>query len=257
MTRLAIIGGSGFSALPGLEVERRAPVRTAYGETSAPLTWGRLDGYPLLFLPRHGDAHGIPPHRINYRANIRALADAGASDIIGLGAVGGIAADCAPGVLCVPDQIIDYTSGRLGSFYQGEPDDPPLDHIDFTEPYCPTLRAELLGSAEQAGLRARSHGCYGATQGPRLETAAEIRRMKQDGCDLVGMTGMPEAALARELGLSYAALCFVVNPAPGCAPGPVTMAEINANLRLCSGAVERLLQRLAGQRAARTPTEAF
>ncbi|MBK5967842.1 MULTISPECIES: S-methyl-5'-thioinosine phosphorylase [Thiorhodovibrio] len=245
MTRLAVIGGSGFSALPGLEVERREPVPTPYGETSAPLTWGRLGDCPLLFLPRHGDAHGIPPHQINYRANIRALADAGASHIVGLGAVGGIAADCAPGVLCVPDQIIDYTWARLGSFYQGEPGDPPLDHIDFTEPYCTELRAALLASAEAVGQSVRAQGCYGATQGPRLETAAEIRRMARDGCDLVGMTGMPEAALARELGLCYAALCFVVNPAPGCSDGPVTMDEINANLGLCAAAVEGLLQTLA------------
>ncbi|MBK1650091.1 S-methyl-5'-thioinosine phosphorylase [Rhabdochromatium marinum] len=251
MARLAVIGGSGFSTLPGLEVERREPVKTAYGETSAPLTWGRLDGCPLLFLPRHGDAHGIPPHRINYRANIRALADAGAKAVIGLGAVGGIAADCQPGVLCVPDQLIDYTSARLGSFYQGEASDPPLDHIDFTEPYCADLRTELLASAVQAQLPLRAQGCYGATQGPRLETAAEIRRMERDGCDLVGMTGMPEAALARELDLCYAALCFVVNPAPGCGEGPVTMAEINANLSLCSATVERLLQTLTRQRRLR------
>ncbi|EIC20154.1 S-methyl-5'-thioinosine phosphorylase [Thiorhodovibrio frisius] len=248
MARLAVIGGSGFSSLPGLDVERRQQVDTAYGETSAPLTWGRLDGCPLLFLPRHGDVHGIPPHRINYRANIRALADAGAEHVIGLGAVGGIAADCGPGVLCVPDQLIDYTSARLGSFYQGDPGDPALDHIDFTEPYCAKLRAELIESAELAGLSVRAKGCYGATQGPRLETAAEIRRMERDGCDLVGMTGMPEAALARELGLCYAALCFVVNRAPGCSDGPVTMAEINANLGLCSVSVGGLLQTLARQR---------
>ncbi|WPL16240.1 S-methyl-5'-thioinosine phosphorylase [Thiorhodovibrio winogradskyi] len=248
MARLAVIGGSGFCALPGLEVERREQVSTAYGETSAPLIWGRLAGCPLLFLPRHGEVHGIPPHRINYRANIRALADAGAEQIIGLGAVGGIAVDCGPGLLCVPDQIIDYTSARLGSFYQGEPGDPALDHIDFTKPYCEELRAELISSAGLAGLSVRAQGCYGATQGPRLETAAEIRRMARDGCDLVGMTGMPEAALASELGLCYAALCFVVNRAPGCSDGPVTMAEITTNLGLCSASVERLLQILARQR---------
>ena len=125
-------------------------------------------------------------------------------------------------MLCVPDQLIDYTSARLGSFYQGDPGDPALDHIDFTEPYCAELRAELLISAELAELSVRPKGCYGATQGPRLGNGAEIRRLAADGCDLVGMTGMPEAALARELGLCYASLCFVVNWAPGCSDGPVS-----------------------------------
>ncbi len=248
MACLAVIGGSGFCALPGLEIERRELLGTPYGETSAPLALGRFSGYSLLFLPRHGDVHGIPPHRINYRANIRALADAGARHIIGLCAVGGIAADCDSGVLCVPDQIIDYTTGRLGSYYQGEPGDPALDHIDFTEPYCAQLREELISSAALAGLAVRARGCYGATQGPRLETAAEIRRLERDGCDLVGMTGMPEAALARELGLSYAALCFVVNRAPGCSDGPVTMAEIRTNIERCSVSIGRLMETLARQR---------
>lgn len=248
MARLAVIGGSGFCALPGLEVERREQVKTPYGETSAPLTWGSLSGYPLLFLPRHGDAHNIPPHRVNYRANIRALADAGAEHIIGFGAVGGIAADCGPRVLCVPDQLIDYTSARLGSFYQGEAGDPALDHIDFTEPYCAKLRAELVTSAALAELAVRPHGCYAATQGPRLETSAEIRRLAGDGCDLVGMTGMPEAALARELGLCYAALCFVVNWAAGCSDGPVTMTEIKTNLSLCSTSIAHWMLTLARQR---------
>lgn len=242
MTRLAVIGGSGFCALPGFEIERRAEVTTPYGAASAAVTWGRFAGYPVLFLPRHGDDHAIPPHRINYRANLRALAEAGATEIIGLGAVGGIAPDCEPGVLCVPDQIIDYTSARIGSFYQGEPGDPALDHVDFTEPYCASLRAELIASAARAGLPMRDQGCHGVTEGPRLETAAEIRRMQRDGCDLVGMTGMPEAALARELDLCYASLCFVVNRAAGLTTGPVTMAEIKANIARCSTLIEQELQ---------------
>lgn len=248
MARLAIIGGSGFNALSSLEVERRDVVETPYGATSAPVTWGRLGGCPVLFLPRHGETHQIPPHRINYRANLRALADAGARQVIGLGAVGGIAADCPPGQLCLPDQIIDYTHGRHASFYQGEAGDPPLDHVDFTQPYCADLRAELLKASERAGLVMRTQGCYGATQGPRLESAAEIRRMARDGCDLVGMTGMPEAALARELTLCYAALCFVVNWAPGLTDGPVTMAEIKTQLAACAGTVERLLLTFAEHR---------
>lgn len=249
MARLAVIGGSGFSVLPGLDIERSEQVETRYGETSAPVTWGRLAGYPVLFLPRHGETHRIPPHRVNYRANIRALADSGADQVVGLGAVGGITARCAPGVLCVPDQIIDYTHGRLSSFYQGEAEDDALDHVDFTDPYCESLRTELVAASARAGSAALDAGCYAATQGPRLESAAEIRRLERDGCDLVGMTGMPEAALARELGLCYASLCFVVNWAAGRGDGPVSMTEINRNLEHSSVSVAAVLRALAASRA--------
>lgn len=246
MGLLAIIGGSGFTTLPGLTSDHQAPVTTAYGAPSAPLTWGWLAELAVVFLPRHGAAHHVPPHRINYRANLRALADAGVTEIIALAAVGGIAADCPPGTLCVPDQLIDYTYGRPHTFYEGE--DGALEHVDFTAPYSAALRQELLAAAAQANIAVRAGGCYGATQGPRLETAAEIARLERDGCDLVGMTGMPEAALARELGLEYAALAFVVNWAAGKGQGPIHADEIAHHLNLCTATVARWLAALAMNR---------
>lgn len=249
MGRLAIIGGSGFTTLAGLEILSRRAVSTPYGTTSAALVEGRLAGAPVVFLPRHGDHHGIPPHRINYRANIRALADAGADDVIALAAVGGIAPAFRPGALCVPDQLVDYTSDRAHTFHDGDAPGDEVVHIDFTRPYCPTLRQELVQAGTAAGIEVLDGGTYAATQGPRLETAAEIVRLERDGCDLVGMTGMPEAALARELGLCYASLAFVVNWGAGKAAGAIGMDEIHANLALCSADVLRLLGALAAGRA--------
>jgi 5'-methylthioinosine phosphorylase len=250
---LAIIGGSGFQTLPGFEVETREPVSTPYGPTSADLARGRLRGLELVFLPRHGPGHSIPPHRINYRANLWALADVGVDEIIALAAVGGIGAMHGPLTLSVPDQIIDYTYGRGHSVFDGGDDD-ELAHVDMTEPYCARLRTALLEAGRSAGLSVHDGGTYGVSQGPRLETAAEIRRLERDGCDLVGMTAMPEAALARELGLCYATLAFVVNWAAGKAEGPIGMDEIEANLALCRTDVERLLDAFVTTRAAAAPT---
>ncbi len=248
MGMLAIIGGSGFTRLPGFTIDRQEQPTTRYGATSAPLLHGQLAGLPLLFLARHGADHQIPPHRINYRANLRALADAGATEIIALAAVGGITAQCAPETFCVPDQLIDYTSARISSFYEGENAEDGVTHIDFTDPYCPSLRAELLHCAEQAEIALQPSGCYGVTQGPRLETSAEIRRLERDGCDLVGMTAMPEAALARELGLCYATLAFVVNWAAGKAAGTISMKEIEQSIGVCTHTIERLLIAFAKHR---------
>ncbi len=240
MGLLAIIGGSGFQTLPGFEVESRELAATPYGQTSAALTKGRLHGMALVFLPRHGPDHGIPPHLINYRANLRALADAGVDRIIATAAVGGIGPEHGPLTLSVPDQIIDYTWGREQTFFVGG-EDGTVDHVDMTEPFCDSLRGALLDAGRAAGLSIQAGGTCGVTQGPRLETAAEIRRMGRDGCDLVGMTAMPEAGLARELGLCYASLAFVVNWAAGKGRGPIGMDEIEANLALCRTDVERLL----------------
>lgn len=246
MGHLGIIGGSGFAALPDVEVAHREWVDTAYGAPSAELLTLRHAGQAFYFLPRHGAGHSIPPHAINYRANVQALAERGVTDVVGLGAVGGIAADCGPLRLCVPDQLIDYTWGRLSTFYDGADGD--VVHVDFTAPLTPSLRARLLTAGAGSGLDVRAGGTYGVTQGPRLETAAEIRRLEHDGCDLVGMTAMPEAALARERGLNYALLAFVVNWAAGKADGEVTMAEIEANLARCADAVRRLLLALVAGR---------
>ncbi|MEY6431606.1 S-methyl-5'-thioinosine phosphorylase [Thioalkalicoccus limnaeus] len=242
MGRLAIIGGSGFSAIAGLEVASSS-AETPYGAASAPVARGTMASREVLFLPRHGSPHRIPPHRINYRANIWALREAGAEQIVALAAVGGVTEPFAPGVLAVPHQIIDYTYDRTQTFYDGGEGE--VVHVDFTRPYTDSLRDRLIEAGLRTGMPVVGHGVYGATQGPRLETAAEVRRLERDGCDLVGMTGMPEAALARELGLEYAALAFVVNWAAGKGAGEIQMSEIESNLKACAARVERLLTAFA------------
>src|SRR5215210_1644801 len=194
---LAIIGGSGFTQLANLEVVRREVVRTPYGDPSGAITLGTIRGQPVAFLARHGYGHTIPPHKVNYRANMWALAQHEVEYIVSVASVGGIHPDLKPGTLAVPDQIIDYTYGREFTYFDGG--DRSVVHIDFTRPYCEALRQRLLQAASAAGEVLHEGGTYAATQGPRLESAAEIDRMDRDGATMVGMTGMPEAALAREL----------------------------------------------------------
>ncbi len=225
---LAIIGGTGLTSLETLSISRREMVSTPYGEPSGPLTHGELGGKAVVFLARHGYGHTIPPHKVNYRANLWALQHIGVDQIIAVAAVGGIRADMEPGCLAFPDQIIDYTWSRGHTFF--EDDLTHVTHIDFTYPYCEDLRQKLIQAARQAGLDAREGGTYGAMQGPRLETAAEILRLERDGCDVVGMTGMPEAALARELGLRYAGCAVVANWAAGKSGGEITMEDIQLQL---------------------------
>ncbi|HQR02584.1 MAG: S-methyl-5'-thioinosine phosphorylase [Proteobacteria bacterium] len=211
---LAVIGGSGLTQLANLDVSRRQVVRTPYGEPSGALTFGRIGTQPVVFLARHGYGHTIPPHLVNYRANLWALVrEAGATRIVSVASVGGIRDDMSPGALVVPHQIVDYTWGRQQTYFEGG--DTPVVHVDFTHPYSEALRMELVRAAEVAGEAVIEGAVYGATQGPRLETAAEIDRIERDGVNLVGMTGMPEAALARELEIPYAALCVVANWAAG------------------------------------------
>jgi len=226
MTLLAVIGGSGFTRMPELKITRREVVRTPFGEPSAPLTFGTFEGRDVVFLPRHGAGHRLPPHRINYRANIWALKTIEADQVVGMAAVGGIT--LGPQTICIPDQIIDYTYGREHTFFDGE--DGNVVHIDITDPYCEELRGRLVAAARGAGLDPTVGGTYGTTQGPRLETTAEVRRLERDGCDIVGMTAMPEAALAREAELCYATCAVVVNWAAGKSEGPITMEEIERNL---------------------------
>lgn len=210
---LAIIGGTGMTQLPCLEISHRQIIRTPYGEPSGPFTFGSINGNKVVFLARHGYGHTIPPHEVNYRANLWALRSLDLMNVVAVASVGGIRADLAPGVLAVPDQIIDYTHCRHYTYYEGT--DRPVTHIDFTEPYCQLTRNRLLEAALLSGEKVIDGGVYGATQGPRLETAAEINRMERDGVDMVGMTGMPEASLARELGLCYATVAVVANYAAG------------------------------------------
>ena len=209
----AIIGGSGLARLAALQRTRRQVVRSPYGEPSGALTFGELAGREVVFLARHGYGHTIAPHEINYRANIWVLKELGVQGVLAVATVGGVRADLGPGTLVVPDQIIDYTHSRKSTFFEGA--EARVTHIDFTLPYSARLRTMLLDAAAAAGEPIVDGATYACTQGPRLETAAEIGRIGRDGGDLVGMTGMPEAALAREAGLDYATLGVVVNHAAG------------------------------------------
>jgi 5'-deoxy-5'-methylthioadenosine phosphorylase len=240
MTDLAIIGGTGLTSLPGLEIVRREVVSTPFGEPSCPVIHGRFFAKEVAFLARHGHAANIPPHRVNYRANLWAVRHIGVENVIAVNAVGGIRADLQrPGSIAIPDQIIDYTYSRAHTFF--EDGLAHVVHIDFTRPYCERMRTALLEGARRAGVEAAGRATYGATQGPRLETAAEVDRLERDGCDVVGMTGMPEAALARELGLCYAACVVVANAAAGRGPGLLSMEEIDRNLRAGMDTVRRVL----------------
>ncbi len=226
MTTLAIIGGTGLTQLSDLTIIKSEPLATPYGQPSADFVTGGLNNTQVIFLARHGNPHTIAPHKINYRANIWGLKQLGVKHIIAVAAVGGITGDMAPAHIAIPDQIIDYSYGRLHTFYEDE----AVNHIDFTSPYSQKLRSCLISAASDAHITISPRGTYGCTQGPRLETAAEILRMERDGCDVVGMTGMPEAALAKELGLEYAAISVVANWAAGKSEGEITMAEIERHL---------------------------
>ena len=240
---LAVIGGTGVYRIAELEnVESHLP-ETRYGFPSGPVRVGRLGGKRVAFLARHGEEHGVPPHKINDRANLVALQMVGATRVLALNTVGGITERFGPQALGCPDQLIDYTWGRISTLSE-EPGTPVL-HVDFGEPYTPALRAQILAAAQRANVALVDGGCYGATQGPRLETVAEIARMRRDGCDLVGMTGMPEAGLARELGLQYACLAIVANWAAGCGDATeITMDEVLANVDAALAGIPVLLRSL-------------
>ncbi|WP_334131149.1 S-methyl-5'-thioinosine phosphorylase [Silanimonas lenta] len=240
----AVIGGTGLYRLAELEGVETHAVETPWGTPSAPVRVGGFGPHRIAFLARHGEGHAVPPHRINYRANLWALKSLGATRVVAVNSVGGITEAWGPRVIGVPDQLIDYTHGRAVSFWDGEGE---ALHVDFGEPYTPALRRALLAAAAAAGVPVVDGGCYGATQGPRLETKAEIERLRRDGCDLVGMTGMPEAALARELGLDYACLAIVANWAAGRAPEDevITLEDVLANMAAATEPLPRLLRALA------------
>jgi 5'-methylthioadenosine phosphorylase len=241
---LGIIGGSGFDQLANMEVTRQRAVRTPYGKPSGALAFGTLRGRNVVFLPRHGPGHTIPPHEVNYRANIWSLHAQNVKDVVSVASVGGIRGDLGPGTLAVPDQIIDYTHGRSGTFFTRSAR--PVTHIDFTRPYCEALRQRLLKAARAAGVAMVAEGTYAATQGPRLETAAEISRLERDGAHFVGMTGMPEAALAREIGLCYAAIAVIVNHAAGrgASAHGIRLEDIRVQSERAMGRVHAILEQL-------------
>ena len=240
MTKLAIIGGTGLSQLSDLTVIKRDKLTTPYGAPSADFITGELDQKEVIFLARHGNPHTIAPHKINYRANIWGFKQLGVEQIIAVAAVGGITEEMVPAHIVIPDQIIDYSYDRHHTFFDDE--NTPVTHIDFTYPYSQKLRSALISAAAKANINISPIGTYGCAQGPRLETAAEIKRMEKDGCDVVGMTGMPEAALAKELGMDYAALSVIANWAAGKTDGEITMAEIEQHLHVGMAKVAHLLK---------------
>ena len=237
--KVGIIGGSGVYELSDLVVTHRETIESPYGEPSCPLVFGSLHGNEVVFIARHGLDHTIAPHSINYRANIWALHHFGVRQVIAINAVGGISSKMNPVKLVIPHQIIDYTHSRKHTFYD-EGDD--LNHVDFTLPYCQHIRQYMINAAQALALDHEAQGVYGATQGPRLESIAEINRMQGDGCDVVGMTGMPEASLARELDLEYACCAVVVNWAAGKNSDQlISMNEIERNLVTGTASVNQLL----------------
>ncbi|MDT8309822.1 MAG: S-methyl-5'-thioinosine phosphorylase [Methylophaga sp.] len=244
---IGIIGGSGLTQLPGLNIVEQIRLDTPFGEPSAPIVRGELNGQTIMFLPRHGEHHTIAPHLINYRANLWALHHLGVKEIVAVAAVGGISGLMTPGVLALPDQVIDYTWGRESSLFS---DVFSADkHIDFTYPYDAGLRQKILNAANNINLKLINGGCYAVTQGPRLETAAEIRRLAHDDADMVGMTAMPEAALARELGIAYAGIAVVANKAAGLIEKPLAMDEILETLTAAMDDVKKLVSEVVNKKS--------
>ena len=247
---LAIIGGSGLTQLANLDVTHREVMRTPYGDPSGAVTFGQLGGQPGAFLARHGYGHTIPPHEVNYRANLWALHKIGASGVVSVASVGSIRADLKPGDIVIPHQLIDYSWGRKSTYHEGC--GVAVRHVDFTDPYDPALRQKLIEAAARAGVAVSDAAVYAVTQGPRLETAAEIDRFERDGADLVGMTAMPEAVLARELGLPYAAINLVANYAAGRADSRhgISFDAIEQVLQESMGRVRTIIAALVGGSAA-------
>ena len=241
-TTIGIIGGTGLTSLDTLKINRREIVMTPYGEPSSPIIFGKLEEQTdteVAFLARHGHAHNIPPHMVNYRANIWALNSIGADAIIAINAVGAMRKDLVPGSLVVPDQIIDYTSMRSNTFF--EKNLSHVTHIDFSYPYTESLRQLFSESAQNVRLNLIMGATYGVTEGPRLETASEIKRMIRDGCDIVGMTAMPEAALSRELEIKYASICVNANWAAGISDELITMSAIEHHIESAMSDIRQLL----------------
>jgi len=253
--RIALVGGSGFNEYPGLNITRVVESETPYG-LSAPISFGEVirdsgkgqsseqesadrTDRTVIFMPRHGSNHRTPPHLINYRANIWALKNCGVKNIIAMNAVGGINEDMGPGTIIFPHQIIDYTHGREHTYFTGG--ESGVEHADFTDPFTEDWRKKLIEIGRGTGLNIKESGVYACTQGPRLETAAEINRLRNEGCDLVGMTVMPEAALARELDLHYASISIVVNWAAGLSPEPITIDAIYQQLEASKEDLIKLL----------------
>jgi 5'-methylthioadenosine phosphorylase len=240
MPIIGIIGGSGLYDIPGLEITDSAKLTSPYGEPSDVYRIGRLSGKEVAFLPRHGSMHHIQPHKINYRANIWGFRELGVKKIISVGASGGISKSMKPGLITFPDQIIDMTSGRPSTFY----DEDEVIHVDFTEPFCRDLRNYLSVAAERSKVGVAESGLYVCVNGPRLETAAEIKTFSLWGADMVGMTAMPEASLARELEICVAGISVITNYAAGITDKRLTATEVVETMQAASEKIKLLLKTL-------------
>lgn len=237
---LGVIAGTGFYALDALEDAREIVVDTAYG--AARVTAGTMHGRPTYFVSRHGIDHSVPPHMVNYRAIMQALVDSGVTEILAINVVGGIGHDA--GALVVVDDFIDFTKQRPVTFFDGSSPEGVV-HVDMGEPYDPRLRETWLRAAEECGVSVTPTGIYGAFEGPRFETKAEIRMAAAAGVTVVGMTGVPEVVLAAERGIPYASLCLVANPAAGLSADPITVEDVTAVVALGAETVTRILSRAA------------
>lgn len=237
MPEFGVIGGSGVSHIPGFEIREEVSVQTPCGQPSDLYRIGRFAGREIAFLARHGSGHTLPPHRINYRANVLGFKQLGVKRLLSVGAVGGISDALTPGMIALPDQLIDQTSGRLNTFY----DQDEVVHIDFTGPFCSDLRGYLIRAAEKAGVAVAARATYICVNGPRLETAAEIRTYAGWGADIIGMTAMPEAGLAREAELCYAGLSVITNYAAGRAAGQLTASEVKETMQRAGENIQSIL----------------
>ena len=238
MPVFGVIGGSGIYDISGLEITESRKLTTPYGEPSDIYRIGKLQDSRVAFLPRHGSMHHIQPHRINYRANIWGFRELGVRKILSIGAAGGISGSMEPGNIVVPDQLIDMTSGRQSTFYE----DREVVHVDFTEPFCPDLRAHIFAAAEKSGINIVKKSTYLCVNGPRLETASEIRAFSILGADMVGMTGMPEAVLARELEVCFAGISVITNAAAGISGKKLTAGEVVESMKVATGKIRELLR---------------
>ncbi len=246
MGKLGLIAGTGFS--DWLTAEKQHQIETPYGDPSAAITETDIGNGRVLYLPRHGNPHRLAPHAVNYRANIWAMQALGVEQIIAINVVGSIRSEWQSGSLVIPDQIIDYTWGRAHTYFDNiQHGGRPIEHIDFTYPYSEPLRRVLLRAGQSAGMALFDRACYAATQGPRLESAAEVRRIQADGGELIGMTGMPEASLAKELGINYASICLVSNLAAGIADRELNIEEIMGNVATSTERVQQLITKLISE----------
>lgn len=238
MPRIGVIGGSGLYEIEGIVIKEGKKITTPFGDPSDIYRVGDIAGIEIAFLPRHGSPHHIPPHRINYRANIWGFKELGVERIISVSAVGGITPEMIPGTIVVLDQVIDMTKGRESTFYDAD----VVVHIDFTEPYCPELRDSIFSAGKKSGIDLKQTGTYIGVNGPRLETRAEIRFFSRIGADVVGMTGMPEASLARELEICFSGVSVITNYAAGISEKKLTTTEVVETMRKSTERLKLLLK---------------